>query len=83
MLKENLEILPTVFITSQVELKETTVKELEVEVLRPDVKNVSAAGFVNNSWSYHDNQPLRAPQQSGVMTVRCVFSVLLEVRQGI
>ena len=57
LLKANLEILPTVFITSQVELKESTNEEVEVEVLGADGEKCDRCWIYSTTVGHDHDHP--------------------------
>ena len=67
LLKENLEILPTVFITSQVELKETDGEELEVEVLEADGEKCERCWIYSTTVGHHHDKPTLCERCSKVV----------------
>lgn len=67
LLKENLEILPTVFITSQVELKETDGEELEVEVLEADGEKCERCWIYSTTVGHHHDNPTLCERCSKVV----------------
>lgn len=67
LLKENLEILPTIFISSQVELQESNNEELEIEVLEADGVKCERCWIYSTTVGQDSNHPALCDRCSKVL----------------